>query len=458
MAELNMSLFPQYKSPASAQAEGFSYAQAIQEAAQKTQARQAQQQAGDQYANGDRTAAAATLARSGNIAGAQGIEKGQQDAATKGQAYIDQSIPVFKAVAAKHAQDPDGGAQARAQAFDEIATEAQEQTGLNPQQWAQIKQIWVNDPGTFIAKLEGRQPVKYQTVGRDIVRQQGDTATPIYHGQAEAPSGYELGPDGHTLQPRAGGPADPKVVHALGLDKREIVVNNPVPQQGVGPGGVGVGKTIDERMISTLLKGDPASPEYAAAFSYLSKPRLSINPDTGQPVTITQDISWARPPVGRSAPQPHVNVGGRILPPHLSAEQKLAAGFADRMQQAESDVAAVEMQGTKAGPNVVSKIPIFGNMMVSEGFQKFDQARRNWINAQLRRESGAAISEGEFANANRQYFAVPGDSPAVIAQKQRNRKTAEAAMARSAASQVAAVTGAAPQDDTDALLAKYGVK
>lgn len=51
-----------------------------------------------------------------------------------------------------------------------------------------------------------------------------------------------------------------------------------------------------------------------------------------------------------------------------------------------------------------------------------DQAKRDFINSVLRRESGAVISDAEFANAERQYFPQVGDKPAVIAQKAKNRR------------------------------------
>lgn len=57
----------------------------------------------------------------------------------------------------------------------------------------------------------------------------------------------------------------------------------------------------------------------------------------------------------------------------------------------------------------------------SADFQKFDQAQRDFINATLRRESGAVINESEFENARKQYFPQPGDSKEVLEQKRRNR-------------------------------------
>ena len=56
--------------------------------------------------------------------------------------------------------------------------------------------------------------------------------------------------------------------------------------------------------------------------------------------------------------------------------------------------------------------------------QQVEQAQRDFINAVLRRESGALISPDEFDNARKQYFPQVGDSEAVKAQKKRNRETA----------------------------------
>ena len=61
--------------------------------------------------------------------------------------------------------------------------------------------------------------------------------------------------------------------------------------------------------------------------------------------------------------------------------------------------------------------------MSTEG-QQYDAAKRNFINAQLRRESGAAIAASEFDNANKQYFPQLGDSEAVLKQKRKARETA----------------------------------
>lgn len=81
--------------------------------------------------------------------------------------------------------------------------------------------------------------------------------------------------------------------------------------------------------------------------------------------------------------------------------------------------------------HAVEQTPMLGEILgaaanpaLSESEQMVDQARRDFINALLRRESGAAISASEFANANAQYFPMLGDEPGVIAQKRKNRELA----------------------------------
>lgn len=56
--------------------------------------------------------------------------------------------------------------------------------------------------------------------------------------------------------------------------------------------------------------------------------------------------------------------------------------------------------------------------------QQVDQARRNFISAVLRKESGAAIGASEYANEERKYFPQIGDTQKTIEQKQEARRLA----------------------------------
>lgn len=62
------------------------------------------------------------------------------------------------------------------------------------------------------------------------------------------------------------------------------------------------------------------------------------------------------------------------------------------------------------------------NRFVDPEFQQYEQAKRNFVNAVLRRESGAVISDEEFSNAEKQYFPAPGDAKETIDQKRANRE------------------------------------
>lgn len=136
--------------------------------------------------------------------------------------------------------------------------------------------------------------------------------------------------------------------------------------------------------------------------------------------------------------------------------QGKSAGFADRAQEADAilnqlhakgptgfGLVASDRPGTIKG--AVESVPFIGEGL--GGFvntlpsaiggpnanqQRAEQAQRNFVNAVLRQESGAAIGASEFENARKQYFPQPGDTPEVIAQKAANRRTAIAGLARSA--------------------------
>ena len=73
-----------------------------------------------------------------------------------------------------------------------------------------------------------------------------------------------------------------------------------------------------------------------------------------------------------------------------------------------------------------------GNYFMSPEYRQFSQAKRDFINAALRRESGAVISPSEFDNADLQYFPQPGEDPATVAQKLRNRATVVQGLMRAA--------------------------
>lgn len=151
---------------------------------------------------------------------------------------------------------------------------------------------------------------------------------------------------------------------------------------------------------------------------------VRINPRTGE-------LSPLGNPQPASQPNNPFSAGGKF-----NEGQGKAAGFTDRMLQSEGILSGlngeggVQSQGTSAVQTALSAIPGAGNYLTSADRQKYEQAKRDFINAQLRRESGAAISPTEFDSANKQYFPTPGDSAEVIQQKAANRRAAVESMGR----------------------------
>jgi len=65
-----------------------------------------------------------------------------------------------------------------------------------------------------------------------------------------------------------------------------------------------------------------------------------------------------------------------------------------------------------------------GNIALSDNEQRFAQAKRDFITAVLRKESGAAIGKDEFINEDKKFFPQVGDKAAVLKQKALGRKRA----------------------------------
>lgn len=109
-----------------------------------------------------------------------------------------------------------------------------------------------------------------------------------------------------------------------------------------------------------------------------------------------------------------------------TGDQSKAALFAKRMEQAEdvfTKLNDIGSTGATAGA-AVQRSGFFPEMFKSETSKLRQQAETNFLNAVLRRESGAAISPSEFESGSTQYFPRVGDTPVVLEQKRQNRALA----------------------------------
>lgn len=120
--------------------------------------------------------------------------------------------------------------------------------------------------------------------------------------------------------------------------------------------------------------------------------------------------------------------------PKLNVEQGKATALGMRGVEASEQLDEIEDKGY--GPGVGTQIQQAAgkatgavDRFLAPQAQMYNQASTNFLTAVLRKESGAQITESEWATGNRQYFAQPGDSDEVKGQKRQNRKTAMDAMA-----------------------------
>lgn len=100
------------------------------------------------------------------------------------------------------------------------------------------------------------------------------------------------------------------------------------------------------------------------------------------------------------------------------------AGYATRIAQAndviDANINTLNNMGFTKFKLIESNSPL-ANKILSPTEQQVAQAMRSFITAKLRKESGAAISPTEFADARTTYFPQYGDSPEVLAQKKATR-------------------------------------
>jgi hypothetical protein len=157
----------------------------------------------------------------------------------------------------------------------------------------------------------------------------------------------------------------------------------------------------------------------------MTKP-FEVTGEDGKPVLVQQDKQGNIRPVQGYAPKS----GGKPM----TEGQAKANLFGSRMKESDrilqelegkySPMAVNAKMGAEKLPGVGAVAGAVGNAMLSGEGQKAEQAQRDFVNAVLRRESGAVISDAEFANAQKQYFPQPNDKPENLAQKRRNRQMA----------------------------------
>ena len=264
------------------------------------------------------------------------------------------------------------------------------------------------------------------------------------------------------------------------LDKRERFKKQLPSNQVYG------GKGLPGQVLNILLDMsiDPSDPRYHSAYAEAAAPRVTFDPTTNQTITTTPDMSPYREPtaidrslwkgniynnpgllddpVGKgkwmpgqtpseyqgeyqvadsSVGKPEITISGdRSRTKEYNEFQSKSGGFYNRMLDANAT-----LDGIFAGPDGIvgtkddlgkkdvytnweftkDAIPLIGNALTSDNFQMARQAMRNWVTANLRLESGAAIPPLEQEQEFIKWFPIFGDREEVIKQKAESRKIVE---------------------------------
>lgn len=219
--------------------------------------------------------------------------------------------------------------------------------------------------------------------------------------------------------------SDPKFLAGLGLK----------PEMAEALGSAGVRKLLENQALANTPDAILNRQRVQAEINHLNAPAKASDPYTD---TMNRERAQfdARMEQGKK-----LNLQGEDLTQFASTgkiqtanekqtqDQANAALFSRRMDEANQIISNPDIQkygmgvrGTMNRANAA--IPIIGNAFLDPQYQQFDQAKRDFINAVMRRESGAKIDPTEFDNADKQYFPQVGDSDQVLRQKEANRSTA----------------------------------
>jgi len=128
------------------------------------------------------------------------------------------------------------------------------------------------------------------------------------------------------------------------------------------------------------------------------------------PLTRARVNTGIKPPAGKS---------------ELTSVQSRAAKFLLRATSAHAT--AIELENFFKGAGTMEQLAVGSNTTVANWFksdegQRLTQAQREFTEARLRDDSGAAIPDSEFENDRQTYFPVAGNTEGVIAQKRKARQ------------------------------------
>ncbi|WP_201271719.1 hypothetical protein [Sinorhizobium meliloti] len=185
---------------------------------------------------------------------------------------------------------------------------------------------------------------------------------------------------------------------------------------------VGEGETvIDPRTGQVVYQGQPKAPAKPSAVQEYEYAKEQGFPGTFQDWEASKKGGMSLqvdPATGAVSFQQ----GGNIKP--MTEAQSKDAVFSTRAAGAlplidQFGDALTGMEGTLGG--TVGQLPVVGNFAKTEAFQQAEQAGKEFLQAILRKDTGAAITSEETTEYGSVYLPRPGDSPQLLQQKKASR-------------------------------------
>ena len=242
----------------------------------------------------------------------------------------------------------------------------------------------------------------YPTLQPEKIKLQLGNINPADFTPASIADAMKFG-DVSKLQPIAKGGAAPTELARLIEEMNNLPPNSPLR------------KKYEQRIEKETRIAGPSVVTYGT-------PMPAVDAE-GNPVFIQPSRSGGAPSVLPGYTPP-------VTRPPLNETQSNSAGFADRISNALPELERISPLRSSI---IAEELPLgMGASSVSDEDKRFFQAERSFINAVLRKESGAAIGKDEFESARRQYIPLPGDGPQTLERKRIERQTALQNMNRAA--------------------------
>ena len=195
------------------------------------------------------------------------------------------------------------------------------------------------------------------------------------------------------------------------------------PTMAAGPAPTGGLPAMPAADQGQAPEATPPAPQGPSLLSQLNPFGAANAAEPAPPGAPAPAQAQSAPPPPPSGPPP---LDMSTMPDvKLTEGQSKDVGYWNRMTGVSGDLDRYDDALISGGENAKASIPIFGNALVSEEYQRGRRAANEWTAGVLRKDTGAAITAEEQAIYDRIYTPRYGDSEQTLSDKSAARRRAE---------------------------------